>query len=461
MKPTIPKGTRDFDSFEVSNRDYLKSLFKKIFERFCFFPIETPSFEKNEIIYSNYGNEGNKLIFKILNSGDKIKSADIDAFNREKYSSFTNSISNKSLRYDLTVPFARYVAQNQNKITFPFKRYQIQKVWRADRPQKGRFQEFFQCDADSIGSISLWQEIELIQLCDQVFTKLEFKNIILKINHRKVLKQIYNKINPEISFKDFTIILDKIDKVGIDNILDEFKKYGFSNSQKSIVKKVINFTGSNIKKLDNLKNYIGNIDKKCNGFDDLKFIFKKIQILKLKSIKLVLDFSLARGLDYYTDSIFEIISSDNPDFGSIGAGGRYSDLTSVFGLKNISGVGISFGFERIYEIIKKNNKFTKEIKKNPIVLILNYGDEFSIISNNIVTKLRENEINSEYFPDKIKIKKQLTYANKKNIRFILFYGKEEMESNTLILRDMKRNIQKKIKFIKPDNVFIDNLKKYI
>ena len=230
MRPTIPKGTRDFDSFDVNNRDYLKSLFKKIFEKFCFFPIETPSFEKNEIIYSNYGSEGNKLIFKILNSGDKIKSADIEAFNTKKYSLFSDSISNKSLRYDLTVPFARYVAQNQNKITFPFKRYQIQKVWRADRPQKGRFQEFFQCDADSVGSSSLWQEIELIQLCDKVFIKLQIKNIILKINNRKVLKQIYNKINPKISFKEFTIILDKIDKVGIDNILNEFKKNGFSRS---------------------------------------------------------------------------------------------------------------------------------------------------------------------------------------------------------------------------------------
>ena len=461
MKPTIPKGTRDFDSFEVNNRDYLKRLFKKIFERFCFSPIETPSFEKNEIIHSNYGSEGNKLIFKILNSGDKIKSADVDAFNNGKYSSFIDSISNKSLRYDLTVPFARYVAQNQSKITFPFKRYQIQKVWRADRPQKGRFQEFFQCDADSIGSMSLWQEIELIQLCDQVFTKLEFKNIVFKINHRRVLKQIYNKINPKISFKEFTIILDKIDKVGIDNILDEFKRNGFTNSQKNIIKKIINFTGSNIKKLEHVINYIGEIDEQSEGFVDLKFIFEKIQILKLKSIKLVLDFSLARGLDYYTDSIFEIVSSDNPDFGSIGAGGRYNDLTSVFGLKNISGVGISFGFERIYEIIKNNDKFTQDDRKNPIILILNYGDEFSIISNNILAKLRENEINSEYFPDNIKIKKQLTYANKKNIRFIIFYGKEEMESNTLILRDMKKNIQKKIKFIKPDDFFIDNLRRYI
>ena len=461
MRPTIPKGTRDFDSFDVNNRDYLKSLFKKIFEKFCFFPIETPSFEKNEIIYSNYGSEGNKLIFKILNSGDKIKSADIKAFNSKKYSSFSDSISNKSLRYDLTVPFARYVAQNQNKITFPFKRYQIQKVWRADRPQKGRFQEFFQCDADSVGSSSLWQEIELIQLCDKVFIKLQIKNIILKINNRKVLKQIYNKINPKISFKEFTIILDKIDKVGIDNILNEFKKNGFSRSQINIIKEVINFSGSNIKKLENVINYLGNINKERRGFDDLKFIFEKIQILKLKSVKLVLDFSLARGLDYYTDSIFEIVSNDNPNFGSIGAGGRYNDLTSVFGLKNISGVGISFGFERIYEILKKNDKFPQNVKKNPIVLILNYGDEFSIISNNIVTKLRENKINSEYFPDKIKIKKQLTYANKKNMRFIIFYGKEEMESNTIILRDMKKNIQKKINFIKPDDVFINNLKTFI
>ena len=461
MRPTIPKGTRDFDSFDVNNRDYLKSLFKKIFEKFCFFPIETPSFEKNEIIYSNYGSEGNKLIFKILNSGDKIKSADIKAFNSKKYSSFSDSISNKSLRYDLTVPFARYVAQNQNKITFPFKRYQIQKVWRADRPQKGRFQEFFQCDADSVGSSSLWQEIELIQLCDKVFIKLQIKNIILKINNRKVLKQIYNKINPKISFKEFTIILDKIDKVGIDNIVNEFKKNGFSRSQINIIKEVINFSGSNIKKLENVINYLGNINKERRGFDDLKFIFEKIQILKLKSVKLVLDFSLARGLDYYTDSIFEIVSNDNPNFGSIGAGGRYNDLTSVFGLKNISGVGISFGFERIYEILKKNDKFPQNVKKNPIVLILNYGDEFSIISNNIVTKLRENKINSEYFPDKIKIKKQLTYANKKNMRFIIFYGKEEMESNTIILRDMKKNIQKKINFIKPDDVFINNLKTFI
>ena len=233
------------------------------------------------------------------------------------------------------------------------------------------------------------------------------------------------------------------------------------NLKKMVFQEVINFSGSNIKKLENVINYLGNINKERRGFDDLKFIFEKIQILKLKSVKLVLDFSLARGLDYYTDSIFEIVSNDNPNFGSIGAGGRYNDLTSVFGLKNISGVGISFGFERIYEILKKNDKFPQNVKKNPIVLILNYGDEFSIISNNIVTKLRENKINSEYFPDKIKIKKQLTYANKKNMRFIIFYGKEEMESNTIILRDMKKNIQKKINFIKPDDVFINNLKTFI
>ena len=439
MKPIIAKGTRDFSPIEVSRRNYLKQILQSSFENFGFEPIETPSFEKLDTLLGNYGEEGDRLIFKILNSGEKLKKADIEAFKSNEIGKFSKSISEKALRYDLTVPFARYVAKHQNEICFPFKRYQIQPVWRADRPQYGRFQEFFQCDADVIGSKSLLLELDLIQLYDDVFTKLGLKSIVIKINHRKILSAIASKIGLENNLIDFTVALDKIDKIGKEGVISELRSKNIINSVILKLEPLLSLEGSNKDKLNVVSNLL-EPSKDNSGIKDLKEIFKKISSLALKNVSLDFDITLARGLNYYTGSILEV-SSPECKVGAIGGGGRYDDLTDYFGLSDMSGVGISFGFERIYILLNELNLFPDKTHKTTQILFANFGENSEMVCLEQIIKLRKKGIRSELYPNYVKINKQFSFADKKNTPFVILIGSDELESNSFIIKDMKSGDQ--------------------
>jgi len=436
IKPKIPKGTRDFSSEEIFKRNYIKEILISVFEIFGYEPIETPSFEKLETLIGQYGDEGDRLIFKIMNSGEKVKKADFNSLEKEDYEKFSRSISEKALRYDLTVPFARYVSQNQNKITFPFKRYQIQPVWRADRPQHGRFQEFFQCDADIIGNYSLWQEIEMILLYDEVFSRLNLKGVKIRINHRKVLSAICSIFEISDRFNEFTAISDKIDKIGVDGVINEFEAKKFPIKAIAEIKSLFKFSGSITKKLKFIEKIFENYKGDKSGLDEISFILKYIDKTKLKVSTIDFDFSLARGLNYYTGMIIEVSPPSAIKIGSIGGGGRYDNLTSKFGLKNISGIGISFGFERIYFVLESLKLFPKNIKKHTNVLFLNFGNELVENIHSEIDKLRINNISCELYPSIEKLKKQLSYANKKEIPFVVLIGPEEFKEKKFILKNM-------------------------
>ena len=436
IKPKIPKGTRDFSSEEIFKRNYIKKILISVFEIFGYEPIETPSFEKLETLIGQYGDEGDRLIFKIMNSGEKVKKADFNSLEKEDYEKFSRSISEKALRYDLTVPFARYVSQNQNKITFPFKRYQIQPVWRADRPQHGRFQEFFQCDADIIGNYSLWQEIEMILLYDEVFSRLNLKGVKIRINHRKVLSAICSIFEISDRFNEFTAISDKIDKIGVDGVINEFEAKNFPIKAIAEIKSLFKFSGSITKKLKFIEKIFEDYKGDKSGLDEISFILKYIDKTKLKVSTIDFDFSLARGLNYYTGMIIEVSPPSAIKIGSIGGGGRYDNLTSKFGLKNISGIGISFGFERIYFVLESLKLFPKNIKKHTNVLFLNFGNELVENIHSEIDKLRINNISCELYPSNEKLKKQLSYANKKEIPFVVLIGPEEFKEKKFILKNM-------------------------
>ena len=436
IKPKIPKGTRDFSSEEVFKRNYIKEILISVFEIFGYEPIETPSFEKLETLIGQYGDEGDRLIFKIMNSGEKVKKADFNSLEKEDYEKFSRSISEKALRYDLTVPFARYVSQNQNKITFPFKRYQIQPVWRADRPQHGRFQEFFQCDADIIGNYSLWQEIEMILLYDEVFSRLNLKGVKIRINHRKVLSAICSIFEISDRFNEFTAISDKIDKIGVDGVINEFEDKKFPIKAIAKINSLFKFSGSITEKLKFIEKIFEDYKGDKSGLDEISFILKYIDKTKLKVSTIDFDFSLARGLNYYTGMIIEVSPPSAIKIGSIGGGGRYDNLTSKFGLKNISGIGISFGFERIYFVLESLKLFPKNIKKHTNVLFLNFGNELVENIHSEIDKLRINNISCELYPSNEKLKKQLSYANKKEIPFVVLIGPEEFKEKKFILKNM-------------------------
>ena len=436
IKPKIPKGTRDFSSDEIFKRNYIKKILISVFEIFGYEPIETPSFEKLETLIGQYGDEGDRLIFKIMNSGEKVKKADFNSLEKEDYEKFSRSISEKALRYDLTVPFARYVSQNQNKITFPFKRYQIQPVWRADRPQHGRFQEFFQCDADIIGNYSLWQEIEMILLYDEVFSRLNLKGVKIRINHRKVLSAICSIFEISDRFNEFTAISDKIDKIGVDGVINEFEDKKFPIKAIAKINSLFKFSGSITEKLKFIEKIFEDYKGDKSGLDEISFILKYIDKTKLKASTIDFDFSLARGLSYYTGMIIEVSSPSAIKIGSIGGGGRYDNLTSKFGLKNISGIGISFGFERIYFVLESLKLFPKNIKKHTNVLFLNFGNELVENIHSEIDKLRINNISCELYPSNEKLKKQLSYANKKEIPFVVLIGPEEFKEKKFILKNM-------------------------
>jgi histidyl-tRNA synthetase len=441
-KPRISKGTRDFNSQQIANRDYIFSTIKSNFKRFGFSPIETPSFELSETLLGKYGDEGDRLIFKILNSGEKVKKADLSALENNQLARFSNSLSDKALRYDLTVPFARYVAQYQNDITFPFKRYQIQPVWRADRPQKGRFQEFFQCDADAVGSDSLWQEVEFIQLYDAVFTDLKLKGATIKINNRKILAAIAERIGAQDKLIDFTVALDKLDKIGIDKVKEEMLSKGVPSDGIALLTPLLKISGDFKAQLKALSSLFRTSQIGMEGLSELEFIADKINDLGLQSTTLKLDITLARGLNYYTGAIFEVSAPDAVAMGSIGGGGRYDDLTSIFGLKGLSGVGISFGLDRIALVLEELGLFPENNTQTIQVLFVNFGAKEGLYCYKAIQSLRSNGIVAELYPDALKLKKQITYANRRDIPYVVLVGDQEMNSNTYTLKTMLDGSQK-------------------
>jgi histidyl-tRNA synthetase len=441
-KPRIPKGTRDFNSQQIAKREYIFNIIKSNFNKFGFTPIETPSFELSETLLGKYGNEGDRLIFKILNSGEKVKKADLKALKNNEFFNFSNSVSEKALRYDLTVPFARYVVQNQNEITFPFKRYQIQPVWRADRPQRGRFQEFYQCDADVVGSKSLLQEIEFIQLYDSVFSDLKLEGVSVKINNRKILSGIAELIGADNKITDFTVALDKLDKIGIELVKDEMLKNGITSKSIETMQPIFDLSGDFNSKLDSLKTILVDSEIGKVGISELEWIFNTISELGLKKIKFEFDVTLARGLNYYTGSIIEVSPPKGVSMGSIGGGGRYDDLTGIFGLKGVSGVGISFGLDRIALILEELGLFPNLNYQSTQILFSNFGSQESIYCLKLIKKLREFDITAELYPDTVKLKKQISYANKKDISYVALVGDEEIKQNKITLKKMSDSSQK-------------------
>ena len=419
QKPSIPKGTRDFSPVEVSKRNYIVSIMRNHFENFGYQPIETPSFENSETLMGKYGEEGDRLIFKILNSGDFLEKVSEEELVEKNSKKLTSKISEKALRYDLTVPFARYVVQHQNEIEFPFKRYQIQPVWRADRPQKGRFREFYQCDADVVGSTSLWQEVELVQLYDSVFSDLGLNGVTIKINNRKILTGIAEVIGASDKLIDFTVALDKLDKIGEEGVKKEMVEKGISETAIEKVQPLFNFTGSINEKLEKLSELLSSSEEGKKGIEELRFICDNVTKLGLKKAILDLDVTLARGLNYYTGAIFEVAAPAGVSMGSIGGGGRYDDLTGIFGLKNMSGVGISFGLDRIYLVLEELDLFPETVTSSTKVLFLNFGESQAFEAMKAITTLRNNNIKAEMYPDAAKDEKQFKHAQRRNIPFIV------------------------------------------
>lgn len=441
MKPTIPKGTRDYHPEIVLKRNYITDIIRDVFTKYGYLEIQTPSFEKRETLSGKYGNEGDRLIFNILNSGEKVRKADIKALNQNKTTEFINSISEKALRYDLTVPLARYVSQHQNEIKFPFRRFQIQNVWRADRPQKGRYQEFTQCDADVIGSDSTYLEHEMIQMYSNVFKNLGFQKIQIKVNHREILSSICRKIELSDNFIDFVTILDKLNKIGSEKVIYELKdKLGLKDKFCPLLNQI--FESNNSSHALSLINeqFIDN-DNSKKAFSELKTLF---DLTLNNKFDVLLDLTLARGLDYYTGVIYEVVSLTNSEIGSIGGGGRYKNLTERFNANNLSGIGISFGLERIYHLMDDNNLFPDEITSPNDILVINFGNEFIHDISIIVNELR-TERNVSIYPDFVKLSKQFTYADKNKYNYVLIYGKEEAEEKVIKIKNLKTGDENKHK----------------
>lgn len=441
MKPSIPKGTRDFSPTQVAKRNYIMDTIKRHFSCFGFQAIETPSFEKSETLMGKYGEEGDRLIFKILNSGDYLKKATDALLINKESQKLTGQISEKALRYDLTVPFARYVVQHQNDITFPFKRYQIQPVWRADRPQKGRFREFYQCDADVVGSPSLLQEVELVQLYDAVFTDLSLKGSVIKMNNRKILTGIAQVIGAEDKLIDFTVALDKLDKIGADGVKKEMLEKGITQDAIAKVQPLFTMQGDANQQLESLKVMLGSSKIGMQGIQELGFIVSTISALELQTASLAIDVTLARGLNYYTGAIFEVSAPKGVTMGSIGGGGRYDDLTGIFGLKDVSGVGISFGLDRIYLVLEELELFPETASANTEVLFFNFGNPEAIYAMKAIKQLRSNGISAELYPDTAtnqkKERKQLTYAERKGILYAVLIKEQDIKDNTYTLKNMQ------------------------
>lgn len=435
-KPSIPKGTRDFGPKEMVRRNYIFDIIRSVFQKYGYLPIETPAMEKKETLLGKYGEEGDRLIFKILKRGASLEK-DLEATKSGGNASFAE----EALRYDLTVPFARYVVQYQNDISFPFKRYQIQPVWRADRPQKGRYREFYQCDVDVIGSDSLLNEVELIQIIDEVFGKLKIGTTI-KLNNRKILAGIAEVIGESDKMIDITVALDKFDKVGRDGVVKELQERNISAEAIQKLEPIFNFSGSNENKLEKLKSLIRSSEIGNKGIDEVESILAIISNHQLKSSGIELDITLARGLNYYTGAIFEVVCNDFPS--SICGGGRYDDLTGIFGLNDVSGVGVSFGADRIYDVMLDQGLFPEAIEKSLDVLFINFGDKEAEYCLGLLAQLRANNISSELYPDSAKMKKQMKYANDRGVRRVVMIGSQEMEQGVMSVKDMESGEQSTI-----------------
>ena len=439
ITPSNHKGTRDFLPEELSKRNYIIDLIKKKFISFGFSEIKTPSIEKNKTLSGKYGDDGDKLTFKILNSGVKIKKADLDAHKKNDLKKFVESISEKGLRYDLTVPLARFISQHQNKITLPFKRFQIQNVWRADRPQFGRFQEFTQCDADILGKSSIIQEIELLQLYDSTFSELGFDNLVFKINHRSVLYSIANYLGIKENYNLFFSIIDKIEKNDEEKTITQLK----NNFQNILFSEFVNLFEKKDLKVEQLKTITETYNQE-SGFDEIITILNFFKHNNLKN-RIEFDLKLARGLNYYTGLIVEVVS-ESSDIGSLGGGGRYDDLTSQFNLKNVSGIGISFGLDRIYLEMDRNSMFPDEILKSPDLLVVNFGLEFLTKLYPNIQSLRDDGTKVDIYPNNTKLNKQLSYANKLKIHYVIIFGENEFNNDKIIVKDMFSNSQKEYRF---------------
>lgn len=443
QKPAIPKGTRDFLPAEVAKRNYLFDTIKKVFKRYGFAPIETPSFELSSTLLGKYGEEGDRLIFRILNSGEKMRKADLDALAQDNLPRFANSLAEKALRYDLTVPFARFVVQHQNELNFPFKRYQIQPVWRADRPQHGRYQEFYQCDVDVVGSDSLLYEVELIQIFDEVLTNLNLPGFVIQINNRKILSGIAEVCGVAERIVDLTVAIDKLDKIGEQGVLDELSQKGFTDTTLDQIKPLFDFKGSNTDKIGLLRSYLADSEIGQKGLNELTYVLDTISKLGLQRGQLDFEITLARGLNYYTGAIFEVKALD-VKMGSICGGGRYDDLTALFGLKNLSGVGISFGADRIYDVLTELNLFPAELELSLDVLFVNFGETTLAENLQLLKKTRALGLAAEIYPSASKLQKQLKYANDRKVRFVVLMGDEELAQDQLTLKEMESGLQQQL-----------------
>jgi histidyl-tRNA synthetase len=455
MKPTIPKGTRDFSADEILKREYILDTVRSVFELYGYQPVETPAMENLSTLLGKYGEEGDRLIFRILNSGDFLSSVSEDDLKKIDAAKLSAKICEKGLRYDLTVPFARYVVQHRDEIVFPFKRYQIQTVWRADRPQKGRYREFTQCDVDVIGSDSLLNEYELIRIIDDVFSRLQIK-IIIKINNRKILAGLAEYIGESSRITDITIAIDKLEKIGLEAVNNELREKGISGSAIVKLQPVLLMKGNTAERLSELEGELGRSAVGMQGISELKTLFSYIEDCDL-SCSAEMDLTLARGLDYYTGAIIEVKSAD-VSIGSICGGGRYDNLTGVFGLEGISGVGVSFGAERIYDVMSQLGLFDKIVSSSSAVLILNFGDTETGYALKILATLRKLGIRSELYPDAVRIKKQMSYADARKIPYIIIAGEEEIRNNEITFKIMASGEQKKIPINDLEKFFLGEVK---
>ena len=438
QKPSIPKGTRDFGPVEMAKRNYIFDTIKEVYALYGFQQIETPAMETLQTLMGKYGEEGDKLLFKILNSGDymnKVSDEDLHSLNSLKLAA---KLCEKGLRYDLTVPFARYVVQHREELQLPFKRSQIQPVWRADRPQKGRYREFYQCDADVVGSDSLLNEVELMQIVDTVFTKFGVR-VCIKINNRKILTGIAEVIGEAEKIVDITVAIDKLDKIGLEKVNEELRNDGISEEAIEKLQPIISLSGSNEEKLEVISQVLAGSETGLKGVEETRFILDTLKAVGLNNA-IELDLTLARGLNYYTGAIFEVKALDTP-MGSITGGGRYDNLTGIFGLPGLSGVGISFGADRIYDVLNALDLYPKEAVNSTQVLFINFGETETAYCLPIVGKLRQAGIRSEIFPDKAKMKKQMSYANAKNIPFVVLAGENEMAAGKVTLKNMESGDQ--------------------
>jgi hypothetical protein len=441
QKPSIPKGTRDFSPEEVRKRNYIVQKIQEAFQRYGFQPIETPSFERTETLMGKYGEEGDRLIFRILDAGDFLKEVPQEIFQEQNSQKMVSYISGKALRYDLTVPFARYVVQHQNEITFPFKRYQIQPVWRADRPQKGRYREFYQCDADVVGANGLWQEVEFVQLYDTVFSSLSLKGVTVKMNHRKILSGFAQMIEAPEKLVDFTVALDKLDKIGKEKVEEEMLQRGISAEAIAKIQPVFALKGSFQEKIIQLKELLSNSPIGLEGVADLEFIYSTIQELGLQVATLELDVTLARGLNYYTGTIFEVAPPKEVALGSIGGGGRYDELTEIFGLRGMSGIGISFGLDRIYLVMSQMDLFPQFLEGGLEILCVNFGNQEALEAFKLVQQLRAKGYKAELYPESTKLKKQLAYADSRQVKYVILIGEEELSQGKAVLKNMQTGVQ--------------------